>query len=402
MQRSSRKIIALIIFISQIIDCCSGKCQRGYYYGVDSNQCTLLLAHTYSTSWYCKKCPNNSMTFWEFRDVDGRQQSDMDEVCVCGRFYYAEDKKSTCPLYTNYWGNADGYPPFAEEFTCKPCPYGHYCPGGAMIQDFCVDTQTYCYKPVYHQTPVKCPYQYQIAGIYATRDEACTCPDNSVLASWEGTHRCECLPGFFWNTKKYTDNTKLVCIPCLQNMYCPGGMNATACPKGYATNVTGAQRLAECNICDPKCLSGTQYCTQPSERFGMEACLSCPVMGTYCSEENSGKVGWPKFCQAGTYRNADTKGTMCNSCKEGKYSQLEGATSCLECSPGYYQGIEGQTSCSPCEPGKYQPSAGQPACSPCASGTYNPYYASSEKGCLSCPPGILLSTSLSIHSLSRR
>ena len=54
-------------------------------------------------------------------------------------------------------------------------------------------------------------------------------------------------------------------------------------------------------------------------------------------------------CELGSGAVSDT---VCETCPEGKYSDIDGEGSCTDCEAGRYSGTTGATSCSACEAGK--------------------------------------------------
>lgn len=219
----------------------------------------------------------------------------------------------------------------------------------------------------------------------------CECPVNSSSVFMDDQtaqygKSCQCSPGTYWNSLK---SATMLCTPCEQNSYCPGGALSDqifVCPLGWKTVGTNASHLKECSICDDKCALGT-YCIPPTTFTTAELnnakslikCAQCPV-GHKCSGENS----HPIQCIPGTYQDLQAKST-CNICGAGNFSTQSASTACTSCQPGKYQASTGQTGCELCAAGKLQKLSQQSKCDLCLKGTYQQYQGQSS--CTQCPEG---------------
>ncbi|GMH49832.1 hypothetical protein TrVE_jg302 [Triparma verrucosa] len=88
-------------------------------------------------------------------------------------------------------------------------------------------------------------------------------------------------------------------------------------------------------------------------------------------------------CELGSGAVSDT---VCETCPEGKYSDIDGEGPCTLCPAGRYSDTTGATSCSDCDAGKFS-DEGEPSCASCQAGTYVSETTVSLSTCTSCPPG---------------
>ncbi|CAK7320737.1 hypothetical protein VULLAG_LOCUS22832 [Vulpes lagopus] len=274
----------------------------------------------------------------------------------------------------------------------RPCPAGHYCPGG-------------------NETSTGAPQ---------------ACPEHTYLAAEGGKSLAECLPcppGYHCLSPGLSSFKN---HPCPPGYWCPGGRGPFLCPPGTFRTKPGATSQEDCELCPPG-----HYCPQAELRghpnvfaIPCRAGSECPAgavaevtcrAGSYCRPQTGvpplcpegyacpagsstysgpGQLAHPRACPGGSEALNKTglrvsKETCCRLCEAGTYrSQAPDAQACQPCPPGFscHQGTESYHS-QPCPVGHYCP-AGTSSPRPCPSGTFrNSSQAGAAGECLPCPAG---------------
>ena len=409
MQKSLNSLLVFVSLVSPFIPCALSECSDNQFWGV--KVCDNYVTH--QQEWSCYSCTSsNSIQYCKF--PGSKATSCVDEVCVCKNGFYASSYKMMCASYD---GNGGVVPPFEDIVSCTKCSDTSICYGGAKEEPYRLQDGTYGTRGYAHQSKSECPFPNMVSksplpppAFFCERGDAacsevanirrmclatnnancpCECPDTSVFMDDQTApddKSCQCMPGTYWNS---TNSSKIMCTPCPQNSYCPGGSKSDQifqCPLGWKTVGTNAVFLYECSICtEPPCAVGT-FCKPPT-RFtaaelniskSLNKCGKCPV-GHRCP---SGKDAIQ--CIPGTYQGAEGQ-SECKTCAAGNFSTQIASTACTTCQPGKYQADPGQTGCALCPAGKMQPLYAQGNCKLCSKGTYQQYQGQSS--CMQCPEG---------------
>ena len=322
--------------------------------------CQTCLANYYCDQMQITPCIDNSVS------PAGSNQLTQ---CVCVPGYYGQPGVIV-DIFTNALD------------TCKPCPQGYYCPGGAqaivcpngtitnttgMSSCTICAADEYCAFGTMHGCPPnsdspadshdisQCicnPGYYGVApncqmcepGFYCMHGvkTACTAHATSPVMSFNES-ACYCSPGYYG-----LHNTP--CAPCQSYAYCTGGLNIS-CPN---------------NMWSPVLSSIVSNCSCDFGYYAVQA--SC--------------VG----CSAGSYKTYRGQG-VCTTCSSGTYSTGRAATSsaaCLSCAPGTFSISSGQYQCQACAAGTYASGLASSTCAQCWGGAYSTMGAS---GCTLCTAG---------------
>ena len=331
-----------------------------------------------------------------------------------------------------------------DSTACLTCPAGRYCngtgldaPSGECMQG------SFCSAGSTSPDGVLCePGNYCPAG--AIFEVPCT-PGHycAGFGNFEPTGLCRagyfCILGASSPTPSVTDGVTGG-GECPSGFYCPvGSQNATACPPGTYSAVSGAENVTDsCVVCPERMFCGGYglsspsgvcdsgyYCplgqtvSRPSEfvcpagyfcpagssepircpsgffqnQTGQDSCLDCPA-GYYCDNTETATVYVnDSVCPAGFYCPDSTRFAFEYACPEGTFSNRTGLTDseiCTPCTAGSYCDKEGLTEPSgSCEPG-YFCSKGSMVANPpdsiCESGFFCPAGSSEPSP---CPPGTI-------------
>ena len=288
------------------------------------------------------------------------------------------NSSAQCVCNPGYWGLPGTFDVNGHADSCKPCPVGYYCPGGAL--------------------PSVCPNGTITTQLGQTSCQDCNasdycafgtmrgCPPNSMSPadSWD-VSQCICNPGFY--------GVAPGCKICEQGYYCINGAK-TAC----TANAVSPAMSSTASAC---------YCSAGYSGVQNSACTPC-TESSYCRlglihscpvnmwSPNMSSLLTDCICDYGFYTVLAT----CSACGAGTYKTTRGAGTCTTCGVGQYSSSRGASSgvvCTGCSPGTYGVSAGQYQCQACVAGTYASGLGGS--GCKQCWAGAYATLGASVCSL---
>ena len=399
------------------------RCSEGYYL-TETNQCLQCPMGAF--------CTNETLTWCSSFDSSLTTMaagSTSRDQCVCplGKFrLYANDTCKTCPqnyycpseavtLLPNAVACSDNQFTLTEGNTeraacecaagfilsndadtymqCLPCPAGHRCAGGEVLEFFC-----------------------HLQNRTANADHSeCVC-----LAGFEQNHNGHCTPCAEGYAKPLIGNEQ--CTPCNDHNYY---LNTTSC-LACGSNQVSSQTYLYC-VCEAPyiMIDGSCVLCGENEYYTNGICEACPPHSS-----TNGLVGQSGpascLCDDGFHdSNADTDILVCESCPVGFYETEGGCQSCGEnaltapgstdasacfcntslcnqfvwgdacsgtcesvpqaceaCAPGHYKNfisaLGNADICLQCPNNQYQPSTGQLACLDCHATRTNPNLGSAS------------------------
>ena len=296
-------------------------------------------------------------------------------ACTANSWSPVGSNSSTqCVCNPGYWGLPGTYDINGHADSCKPCPVGHYCPGGANYVVCPNGTITLSLGQVTCQS---CS-----ASDYCAFGSMHGCPPNSMSPpdSWDVT-QCVCNPGFYGVAPN--------CMVCEQGFYCINGAKTACTDHAISPPMSSTTTACYCSAgyygventpCTP-CVEKT-YC-----RLGLVH--NCPInmwspnvssllADCICDYGYYTVLATCSACSAGTYKTSRGPGT-CSPCGTGQYSSSRGASSnsvCVGCSPGTYGITSGQYQCQACAAGMYASGLSSSGCTQCWAGAYSTMGAS--------------------------
>ena len=300
-------------------------------------------------------------------------------ACTANSWSPVGSNSSTqCVCNPGYWGLPGTYDANGHADSCKPCPVGHYCPGGAVS--------------------VVCPNGTITTELGQTSCQDCDASDYCAFGTMHGCPPNSMSPKDSW------DVTQCICNPGFYGV-APG---CTICEQGYYC-INGAKTACTSNAISPAMSSTASACYCGAGYYGVQnaACAPC-TEGSYCRlglihscpvnmwSPNMSSLLTDCICDYGYYTMLAT----CSACSAGSYKTSRGAGACTSCGAGQYSATRGASSnvvCVGCSPGTYGVSVGQYQCQACAAGSYASGLGSS--GCKSCWAGAYATLGASVCSM---
>ena len=410
------------------------RCKEGYYL-TENGQCLICPVGAF--------CTNETLTWCSEFDsslttIDLGMHSRDHCLCPLGKFrLHSNDTCKTCPRnyfcpsetytllpnavacskneFTLTTGNVEraactcaaGFVMSSESQTfmeCLPCPPGHRCSGGTVLEFFCHlsnrtanedHSECVCQAGFEQNSEQNCaPCQQGYVKAHIGNDACMPCNHGNYYLNSTTCLSCESNEGSSDDYLSCVCNAPLVkresdnqCVECAENHYYSAGQ-CHACPVYSSTNgLTGQSSISAC-----QCISGYHDSDVETDNL---VCESCPV-GFYEVGGECQSCGTDAITDSGSTAASDCycNATLCHNFVWGEACSglcEVSPVACEACSPGHYKATVsalGNTDvCTKCHANQYQPLEGQSSCLNCHETRTNPHLASSSSDDCICKKG---------------
>ena len=398
------------------------RCKEGYYL-TENDECLICPMGAFCTNETLTWCSqfDNSLTTFEL-GMDNRDHC----LCPLGKFrLHSNDTCKTCPR--NYYCPSEeqtllpnAVACLGNEFTvttgntkrdactcavgfimtsdsdsfmkCLPCPPGHRCSGGEVLEFFCHlsnrtanadHSECVCQAGFEQDNQGHCaPCQEGYVKGHIGNDACMPCNHDNYYLNTTTCLSCQSNEGSSDDYLSCVCNEPLVrresdslCVECAENHYYSAGQ-CHECPSHSSTNgLSGQSGLDSCTCIpgyhDSEVDENNLTCEScPVGFYEVEgACLSCgtgaitnpestDVSACHCNATLCQDFVWGDACSG----SCEISPVACEACSPGHYKDTVSAPgntdSCLKCHENQYQPLDGQTSCLQCHETRANPNLG--------------------------------------------
>ena len=280
------------------------------------------------------------------------QQSCKD--CDAGSFI-SSDRTKCNQCIEGQWQNE------TNQLSCKKCTAGKILKQIGQSSNTCEECVIGQYNPYegHPESCLPCP-----AASYNGASECDGCDPgkykNRTIDDSDGDDECNvCILGKFTNERDV-----LLCKECPKGYYTNDQKSTDdvvrrnrcqECPRGTYGDQMKQETKEECKNCNAGRYSDVEGV---SKRTSIEVVCKACVAGRYSKDEGNVKDSDCENCGSGTWSSTEaaTSDVACKPCGIGRYSDDVGVfdnASCTVCDVGSEQIEEGKAYCLPCAPGKF-------------------------------------------------